>query len=793
MGVIVGTVSTQQGDVRLPGALITVTSLAGAPVDQEVSDGEGHFQTIALADGQYRVAAALDGFEQAESTVVVTHGRSSAVVLDLPIAKVVQSVEVVATASEIGVRSETLAPSETVEASESDRFAPGGGATGALRLLASVIELPSGLSIKGGRPNQAGAQIGAVTLIDPSTDGVDLTLPADAVDSVTVLPNPYAVEFGRFSSGLVVIQTRQGTNTWRFRLNDLGPIFRQDRANNLKIIGLMDFAPRVEFGGPLIKDKLFIEQAAQYRYSANDVPSLPQDLLKVTRWGSTFTRLDATVSAHHSLVVSGGAYWRDADAATLGTFTPPNATIDLYEQIGHATITERALWSSSLVSESTLRIQRYTTAAAPQGSLPMELRPETTLGSFYNTQNRRTSTEQWVETVSSSHDGPGGQHLLKLGLDLLHSSYDGTSDSAPVLIERSDGTLARRLNFGGPTTEQARGTDLALFAEDRVQPSARWYLEFGGRFDHDGILDRMNLTPRAGAAVLLNESGRAVLRGGYGLFYERTPSMVAAFPQFEAATDSRFGPDGATLLAPPLQFVHVVAPNLQTARSATWNVSFDQRFSASWSLHAGLLDRRGSHDLLVNPIASAGGAALMLSSDGRSVYREAEVGIHYTHAPGVDLNATYVRSMSSGDLNSFTDFFGVMLSPVVGVNAYGPTASDVPHRLFVRGRMMPTPRWLLLGTADWRTGLPYSSVNDALDFVGPRNALYRFPNTVRMKIGVERRIKILKLDPWIGVQVDNPTRAFLPTDVQSNLGSPAFGSFYNSEYRRVSLIVQFER
>jgi len=99
----------------------------------------------------------------------------------------------------------------------------------------------------------------------------------------------------------------------------------------------------------------------------------------------------------------------------------------------------------------------------------------------------------------------------------------------------------------------------------------------------------------------------------------------------------------------------------------------------------------------------------------------------------------------------------------------------------------------LVGTADWRTGLPYSSVNDALDFVGPRNALYRFPNTVRMKIGVERRIKILKLDPWIGVQVDNPIRAFLPTDVQSNLGSPAFGSFYNSEYRRVSLIVQFER
>ena len=791
-GVIAGTVSTQQGEVRLPGAVVTVSNAAGAQMDEQVSDGEGLFRTIPLPPGQYRVAASLDGFDRIESTVVVTARAGSTLALDLPISKVAESVEVKAAPSEIGVRAETLAPVETVKASESERFTPGGGVAGALRLLASVIQLPGGLSIKGGRPNQAGAQLGAGTLIDPSTGDVDLTLPADAVDSVTVLPNPYAVEFGRFSSGLVVIQTRQGTNQWRFRMNDIDPSFRVDRSNNLKITGLMEFAPRVEVGGPIIKDKLFIEQAAQYRYYATDVPSLPQNLLKVTRWGSTFTRVDANLSPRHSLVASGGGYWSGADDATLGTFTPPDATVNLHEQIGHATITERALWSNSLISESTLRIQGYHTVTDPQGPLAMQLRPETTLGNFFNTQNRQTSTIQWVETMSATRNGPGGQHLVKFGFDLLRSAYDGSSASAPLLIERSDGTLARRLDFGAPTVERARGTDLALFAEDRVQPSARWYLEFGGRIDHDGVLDRMNVTPRAGAALLLNASGSAVLRGGYGLFYERTPSMVSTFTQFEAATDSRYAADG-TLTAPAVQFVHVVAPNLQTARSRTWNVSFDQRFSASWSLHAGLLDRRGSHELLVEPLASAAGGQLLLNSDGRSTYREAEIGVHFTHAPGVDLNATYVRSMSKGDLNAFTDFFGAVLSPVVGENAYGPTSADVPHRVFVRGRIMPTPRWLVLGTADWRTGVPYSIVNDALDFVGARNVGFRFPMTVRTQFGVERRIKILKWDPWIGVRVDNPINAFLPTDVQNNLGSPAFGSFYNSEYRRMRIIVQFAR
>ena len=608
---------------------------------------------------------------------------------------------------------------------------------------------------------------------------------------MTVLPNPYAVEFGRFSSGLVVIQTRQGTNQWHFRMNDIDPSFRVDRSNNLKIIGLMEFAPRAEVGGPLVKDKLFIEQAAQYRYYATDVPSLSQDLLKVTRWGSTFTRVDANLSPRQSLVASGGGYWSGAEDATLGTFTPPDATVNLREQIGHATVTERSLWSSSLISESTLRVQGYHTATDPQGTLPMQLLPETTKGNFFNTQDRQTSTIQWVETMSATHDGIGGQHLVKFGFDLLRSAYDGSSSSLPVLIDRTNGTLARRLDFSGPTVEHARGTDLALFAEDRVQPSARWYVEFGGRIDHDGVLDQMNVTPRAGAALLLNASGSAVLRGGYGLFYERTPSMVSAFTQFEDATDSRYAADGTTLVGPPQLFVHVVAPNLRTARSRTWNLSFDQRFNASWSLHAGYLDRAGTHELLVEPITSADGSALRLDSNGQSEYREAEVGVHFTHAPGVDLNATYVRSLSRGDLNSFTDFYGAVLAPVVGQNAYGPTAADVPNRFFVRGRIMPTPRWLVLGIADWRTGVPYSIVNDALDFVGARNVGYRFPMTVRTQIGVERRVKILKWDPWIGVRVDNPINAFLPTDVQNNIGSPAFGSFYNSEYRRLRIIVQF--
>jgi hypothetical protein len=83
-------------------------------------------------------------------------------------------------------------------------------------------------------------------------------------------------------------------------------------------------------------------------------------------------------------------------------------------------------------------------------------------------------------------------------------------------------------------------------------------------------------------------------------------------------------------------------------------------------------------------------------------------------------------------------------------------------------------------------------VDEALDFVGTRNDR-RLPNRARVELGLERRFFIKKWKPWIGIRAYNVFDAFLPMDVQANLGSPNFGTFYNSEYRQLRLQVRFER
>ena len=175
----------------------------------------------------------------------------------------------------------TLSTHEAVSTTELEQIAPGGGVQSALRLIAGVIEVPGGVAIKGGRPSQAGVQLGPGMFVDPATGLTQGSLPDDAIDSVTVLPNPYAVEFGRFSSGLVVIQTRRAGDQWKTRLNNLEPAFRNKRHKLFDIDGLASFSPRMQTGGPIVKGKLFLEQAAQYRYRTSDIASRPQSDLKI--------------------------------------------------------------------------------------------------------------------------------------------------------------------------------------------------------------------------------------------------------------------------------------------------------------------------------------------------------------------------------------------------------------------------------------------------------------------------------------------------------------------------------
>ena len=97
----------------------------------------------------------------------------------------------------------------------------------ALPLLPGVVRGLDGLiRIKGGRTNQANTLVNSVSVTDPFTGQAALSLPAVAVQSVQVLSNPFSAEYGRFASGVVDVNTRSGTDEWKFLFEDPVPRFR---------------------------------------------------------------------------------------------------------------------------------------------------------------------------------------------------------------------------------------------------------------------------------------------------------------------------------------------------------------------------------------------------------------------------------------------------------------------------------------------------------------------------------------------------------------------------------------
>jgi hypothetical protein len=103
------------------------------------------------------------------------------------------------------------------------------------------------------------------------------------------------------------------------------------------------------------------------------------------------------------------------------------------------------------------------------------------------------------------------------------------------------------------------------------------------------------------------------------------------------------------------------------------------------------------------------------------------------------------------------------------------------------------PNWLFGAVGEVRNGFPYSVVNQYLDYVGPRNQVSTFPTNVVMDLSVERRIRVGPVRPWMGFRVYNALNWFRPVDVQANVGSPAFGYFYNSAPMEFRLSFRFGR
>jgi hypothetical protein len=772
--------------LRIPAVQVELRDLtANVIVARTTADAIGQVTFPDVPAGRYVVQASREGFADAESAPFDVHsGTTEQVLIEMRLTFVRESVEVILPANSPTESLQPVAVSDLLTGAKMDiQPLAGDDFQSLLTQLPAIVRGPDGrLRVKGGAPTTGALQVSSASLNDPSTGDFDLELPSGAVESVEVLSNPFAAEYGRFSTSVTQVRTKRGSNEWLFKPGNLMPNFGR---------GIIDrFEPRLTWSGPITRDRLLLGQYFQYRYARTPVKSLPgEPELGLTSFDS-YTRLDAVLSSRHAL--TGGVIYfpRRITNATLSTFRPPEATPKFTQEGFSSGIVDRLILSDRMVLETTVagRLFEVDQKLDSPADRVMVYAPQGQRGTFFNSQERHVRSLQVVGALTIAQDRwRYGQHVFKLGVDMQRSSFDGLSASSGLDIVRLDGSLAERTTYAQVVPEQqVAGTELALFVQDRWRVNDRFSVELGLRTDREAITEKMNFSPRAGVAFSVLPDGQAILRGGIGKFVERSPLTVGAFTQYEVATVQRFAATGAALGA-PVTYAHVIDEALRSPESMVQTAAWDQRFGRKVFFKAAYVHRTGSHAYILNQDPARG--ALVLSSSGESKYWEIETTGRYLANERRDVTVSYVHSRSTRDLNAYDDFFGNFRDPIIRANENSLSPTDVPHRWIVRGSLGLPGMWTFSPLYEWRTGFPWSAVDEFQDFVGPRNETGRLPRVSTFDFTLTRPFQFKKYRFTAGLRVFNTFATGDERDVQANISAPDYGTFYNPIHRSIGFVL----
>jgi hypothetical protein len=116
----------------------------------------------------------------------------------------------------------------------------------------------------------------------------------------------------------------------------------------------------------------------------------------------------------------------------------------------------------------------------------------------------------------------------------------------------------------------------------------------------------------------------------------------------------------------------------------------------------------------------------------------------------------------------------------------GPLAWDAPNR-FLSSGWMPVPLWGLFFSYffEYRTGFPFSVINELQQLVGPAN-YERFPDYAGLNLGIEKRVRLFKREWAVRLTILNATGHANPDGVINNVDSPKFMKFSGGQKRAYS-------
>lgn len=757
---------------------------------ETITDDTGSFIFPNLPAANYILTAEADTLPKATREIDLTSGATLVVEIELT-ASVSESVTV---RDEEGLLSTSETTTSNVVRSETLKNLPlrAENFQSAVLLTPGVVRGTDGLDrLKGARAGQSAYTVNGVDVTDPVTGNLAFDIPIEAAQSVQIEENPYGAEFGRFTGGVTNLETKGGGDKFKISAARFFPTFR-----NILSGPVDSFRPRVTFSGPLVRDRLFFLQSFEYRFSRVRVPSLPTLRDDSTSESfNSFSQLDLILNKSNRVKAVAAIFPQKIRYAGLNTFNPQEVTPNIKQRGALFSVSEQAIFGDASFLSSGLSYKTFDVDVFAQGTQALTLLPDANTGNFFADTRRQTRRWQWQETYYARPFNLAGQHSVKIGGEFDHINLAGQFSNQPILIRRRDNTLAQRVDFTQTGNAAFSVNEFAAFVQDRLAVSPKLTIDAGLRFDRDSLTRQSGVAPRFAFMLLPFKNDRTILRGGVGLFYDRTPFSVGYFAPLSGSLQSgfggtperivtRFASDGLTITDGPRLFNNQIEGRLLRPRSLRWSLQLDRGLTKNLTARVGFLRRTTTGDQLIEPrLGTLGTGALVLTSNGRSSYRELQLLASYNKQRIGNWNASYTWSSARGDLNTIDNFLGDLPAFVVRPNEYRPLPFDAPHRFLFYGSLNTRYDINISPSLEIHSGFPFSRVNEQLDSIAPRNLAGRFPTYFSLDVQATKGFRIPNFESHkarIGVAVFNITNHFNPRDVQQNIDSPRVGEFFNS-------------
>jgi len=654
---------------------VTVTALQPATNQTYTTetDGQGRFRLPFLPVGRYRISSQAPGFAQSARELDLSVGSAFDITLQLSMAQTSSAVHV--SGEPPVVETERSQIAETVQQSEVQNLPfegrnyldlalllPGVSPTNtaSTQTLAETSEVVGqGYSVNSQRNFSNSFIVDGLSDNDDAAGVAGNVLSMDVVQQFQVVTAGGQAEFGRALGGYFNMVTKSGTNdvhgtAYGFLRNQR---LNAENALSRTKLPLTQGQYGASLSGPLQKDKTFLfgnfeEQrlrtagvitvtpanastinarllAVGYGAPLLPVGTGPNSTYPTTLHTDTaFVRGDHRFSEKDRIEARYSFYKLSSlNARGAGSFNEVSNGTSVFDTNHTFAVSNIATLTPHIYNETRGQFI-YDDLNAPPND---QIGPAVTISGvaiFGRSTSSPTARLNYLGEIVDNLLIQRGAHTFKMGADFLYNddtitypqslrgSYSFSSLANFLAGKYNNGGFTQ--NFGTPTIGQTN-PNVGFYAQDEWKVSPSLTLNLGVRYDLEFLqtinTDKNNVSPRVGFAWSPFGNSHTVVRGSYGLFYDRVPLRPLANALLSANNTTNysqarllsytFSPNQAgapvfpnVAAAPPagaLENFSTMQKNVQNPYSQQASLGIEQQLSGKSTLGLSYQHLRGEH------------------------------------------------------------------------------------------------------------------------------------------------------------------------------------------------------